>query len=144
MDPMQEDNKNEFLYAKGFGRTVGITIADAKTRTSLPFRLEASRRLGAPYEQRADQYGAQVYIPAESATAHKGILRQELYLAEDQGTLSSFITCRRDGDVPYPTCYQQFLHRQFLVGVTFNKLRLPEWRTIQQEVKGLIDRFSDF
>lgn len=84
-----------------------------------------------------------VYIPVESATANKGTLRQELYLAEDQGVLSSFITCRRDGDVPYPTCRQKFLHRQFLIEVTFNKLRLSEWRAIQQEVKALVDRLSD-
>jgi hypothetical protein len=143
MDPMQENNKNEFLYAKGFGRTVGIGIGDSKTQTSLLFRLEVSRKLGAPYEQRADQYGMHVYIPVESAAANKGTLRQELYLAEDQGVLSSFITCRRDGDVPYPTCLQKFLHRQFLIEVIFNKLRLSEWRAIQQEVKALIDRFSD-
>ena len=143
MDPMQEDNKEEFLYAKGFGRTVGIEIADLKTRTSLSFRLETSKKLGAPYETRADQYGMHVYIPVELASAHKGALRQELYVAEDQGTLSSFIACRRDGDVPYPTCRQKFLHRQFLIDVTFNKHRLPEWRTIQLKVKALIDPFSE-
>jgi hypothetical protein len=143
MGPMQENNKDEFLYAKGLGRTVGIGIGDSKTRTSLPFRLEASRKFGVPYEQRPDQYGMHVYIPAESATANKGTLRQELYSAEDQGTLRSYIRCRRDGDVPYPTCSHEFLYRQFLVDVILNKHRLPEWRAIQQEVKDLIDRFSD-
>jgi len=143
MDPMQESNKDEFLYAKGFGRTVGIAIADSKTRTSLPFRLEVMRKLGAPYEQRPDQYGMRTYMPVESQTAHKGTLRQELHSVEDHGTLTSYVRCARDGDVPYPTCRLEFLYRQFLVDVSFNKLRLHEWGAIQQQVKGLIDRFSD-
>lgn len=143
MGPMQENNKDEFLHAKGFGRTVGIGIGDSKTRTSLPFRLEAMRKLGSPYEQGPDQYGMHTFVLVELATALKGTLRQELYSAEDQGTLTSYIRCVRDGDVPYPTCRLEFLYRQFLVDVSFNKHRLPEWRAIQQEVKGLIDRFSE-
>jgi hypothetical protein len=143
MDPMREDNKNEFLYRRGFGRTVGIAINDSKRQTSLLFRLGATRKLGAPYVQHEDQYGLHVYIPAESETANKGTLRQELYVAEDSATISTFIACAREGIVPSPTCIEEFVYRDFLVQLAFNKLRLSDWYTIEQEAKSLVDRFLE-
>lgn len=140
MDPMREDNKEQFLYAKGFGRTVGVAIGDAKSRTSLQFRLEATRKSGAPYAQREDQYGLHVYMPVEPETASKGTFRQELYVAEDHAKLSVFIACY--SSVPSPGCRQEFLYRDFLIDVSFNKRHLPEWRAIKKEVIDLIDRFS--
>jgi hypothetical protein len=142
MDPMRWDNKNEFLYPSppGHGKTVDILIEDSARSTNVEFRLNAEEGIGAPYVRMPDIYGLQVLFPADTDNAHGR--RQELYVAAEDGKIRSFISCYRDGTVPFPGCAETFVYRNLLLQADYGKGYLPNWRIVEQDVTDLIDRFS--
>jgi hypothetical protein len=143
MQPMREDNKNEFLYPnpKGHGKTVNILIKDAQRTTDIEFRLNVEKKNAGPYDSKPSLYGLQVLLPTDMGPDDRR-RRMELYIAGADGRAVSFVGCYRDYTVPYPVCADTFSYQHLLIQADYGKGYLPEWRTIEHEIISLIDQFK--
>jgi hypothetical protein len=136
--------KEEFdVFPEGrLSRAVIILGMDANHTTTLEFRLHVHKDdIGAPYDQQPSRYGLEVHTPAQLGIINKGRERDEIYVDRGEGALAGFITCNLDGRVPAPGCTHNFLYRNRLMQITYRKPYLPQWRSIEQKVKDLLDSF---
>jgi hypothetical protein len=142
MDPMREDNKDEFLRARGYGRTVSILIHDARHTTTIEFRLNTTKDLGVPYELEGDTFGLEAYQPKDPQHTNKNRSRPEIYVDKKAGELRGYIECDREGRVPSPICSHVFVYRNMLLTIDYSKRFLPIWSSVEWSVEELIHRFS--
>jgi hypothetical protein len=144
MAPMREDNMDEFTKVRSFGRrTISILIHDARNTTSLGFRLNVSKKTGAPYIQTDSIFGLERYEPKDFGVVNPGQSRPEIYVHTDKGILVGFMRCDVDGSVPFPRCDHQLTHRNLLLNINFGKFALSKWGEIERSVKNLLDGFLE-
>lgn len=142
LHPMREDNMAEFMATRGHGRIISIYARDSRQTTTLEFRLNVARKSGAPYESRGDKFGLDLYVPMHFTANQDNIARQELFIGTEHGVLVRIINCLVDGSVPFPGCNHEFVYRNLFFELSYGKTQLPNWRTIEESVERLIDRFG--
>lgn len=143
MEPMRADNKNAFLHANppGHGHTVFILVHDATQTTSVEFRLGVEEKNGAPYSAAGERYGLEVRLPVGKGIVDTGSWRQELFIDTRQGVSRAFVSCDREGAVPFPICSETYVYRGLLATFNYGKGFLPDWQEIERHVSTLIDGF---
>ena len=67
----------------------------------------------------------------------------ELWIeTDDHDRMSSYVDCEKPlGKGFYPSCKHYFRYQNMLFKVNYNKDYLPQWKTIESEVKALFDSF---
>ena len=142
LHPMREDNMAEFMATRGFGRIIRIYARDSRRTTTLEFRLKVARKSGAPYERRDERFGLAIYVPKHFNANKDRVARQELFVGIENGVLLRFITCNVNESVPSPGCRHEFVYRNLLFEIGYGKTQLSNWRSIEDSVERLLDRFG--
>jgi hypothetical protein len=140
LEARTRENWDEFMKVPGFGRRVHMLIeALDHPEIGLDAALQASEYMWGPFEVKGTANGLERRDPAGTGRSQK---RREVFIDRSNGNLTTLIVCTRDGDYRKPSCEQYFMAGDLRVKATYAKQFLPTWRSIQESVAALLQRYQ--
>ena len=85
-----------------------------------------------------EEYGLIHMAQSEEMYAHN----HDIWLEKIDGEIVSYITCTESYQANVPQCRYRSTEGDYRLNFRFNKLMLPEWRAIRDNVLSLIDSFE--
>jgi hypothetical protein len=139
LETRTHENWDEFMKVPGFGRRVHMLIETVeRPATVLGAMLQKSEYMSGPLETVGTENNVEHRVPV--GVGRFGF-RQEVFVARQEDRLVAVIECARDGDVRSPGCQQYFMADDLLIKATYSKKFLQNWRSIQESVTALLQRY---
>jgi hypothetical protein len=128
-----------------------ILVHDAQSTTSVQFRFDVTKKRLAPLRARGDAYGLHLYLAStrpigDNDKERYGSIPEDLLfdqlLTDSDSEPSVFLDCTGDRAARMPICTEVFNSNGLMFQMTFAKLHLNKWKSIQASAIDLLKSFS--
>lgn len=132
-------------YDKAFkeNRFSQLIIQDATEKLSISEIIENRKKNEMLTKYSGEQYGLKKYVDYDSPK-HPDIDFDDTYIEFDtNGNTTSFISCKPENKVPYPTCKHYFSENDIFYTITYNKNSyLASWQDLRRKAVSFLTNFE--